>query len=99
MGGLNEFQALAHAIGEYTVDALGKENLAGLEVVANPRESSALVSIALKDQSNDAQRRAIVIMLEVEQLYWDEIALTYVFVDRIRGTADTISAVPQYSYA
>ncbi|SEH97215.1 hypothetical protein SAMN04515692_10874 [Leifsonia sp. CL147] len=99
MTGLSEFEALTHAIGEYTVDTLGKENLEGLQVIANPRESTALVTIALKDQSNDAQRQAIATMFDIELLYADEMGLTYVFVDHIRDTIDATLSATQYSYA
>jgi hypothetical protein len=99
MGGLTEFEALTHAVGEYTVEALGKENLEGLQVIANAREASALVTIALKDQSNDAQRRAIATMFDVEHLYADELTLTYVFVEHIRDTIDATASAAQFSYA
>ncbi|WP_426624333.1 hypothetical protein ACPPVW_17490 [Leifsonia sp. McL0607] len=99
MPGLDEFAALTRAIGEYTVEALGKENLSALQVVAHPREFSAFVEIALEDRSDAAQRRAIEVMFEVEQVYWDEIALTYVFVDQIEDTDDVEASQLQYSYA
>ena len=96
---MDEFRALTYAIGDFTVDALGKENLTGLQVVTDPRELSAFISIALKDQSDVAQRRAIAVMFEVEEMYFDEVALTYVFVDHIHDSIHATSSVPQYSYA
>lgn len=99
MTALDEFTALTHAIGEYSVEALGKESLTGLQVLTNPRELSAFITIALEDQSNAEQRRAIAVMFEVEEMYSDEIALTYVFVDHIGETVNATSSIPLYSYA
>ncbi|HEY4212096.1 MAG TPA: hypothetical protein VGM84_11485 [Steroidobacteraceae bacterium] len=99
MTALDEFQALTTAIGEYSVDTLGREKLSGLQVILNPRELSAFVSIALRDRSDEAQRAAISEMFDVERVYADEISLSYVFVDEIEKTADAHSSVPQYSFA
>jgi hypothetical protein len=99
MTALNEFEALTHSIGEYSVDTLGKDNLSGLQVVVNPRETSGFVTIALRDQSDEAQREAIAEMFEVERTYADEVSLTFVFVDSIDATMAATASVPQYSYA
>jgi len=99
MTAMNEFQALTTAIGEYTVDLLGKEKLNGLQVILNPRELSGFVSIALRDRSDEAQRAAIVEMFDVERVYADEVAISFVFVDQIDVTADETASVPQYSFA
>lgn len=96
---MNEFAALTHAIGEYTVEALGKDNLNALQVVANERELSAFIEIALNDPSDVAQRAAIATMIEVEEMYSGEIVLTYVFVDEIGDLEDVNASQLQYSYA
>jgi len=98
MGAVDEFVTLVRAVGEYTVGTLGKENLTGLRVDADRRESSAFITIALADPSNAAQRSAIETMFEVEALYADEISLTYIFVDRL-DEAVAVSSALQYSYA
>lgn len=99
MAGLDEFQALTTSIGEYTVDTLGRENLAGLQVWLNPREGSAFMSIALQDSSDIAQRRAIAELFDIERCYSDDVALTYVFVSEISESTDAMAEAPQYSYA
>jgi hypothetical protein len=99
MTAMNEFQALTTAIGEYSVSSLGKENLTGLQVILNPRELSGFVSIALRDRSDQALRAAIVEMFEVERVYSDEVAISFVFVDQIDETLAASASVPQYSFA
>jgi len=98
MTAMSEFQALVTAIGEYTVDALGRENLTGMQVTLNPREMAAFMSIALEDRSDAAQKAAISELFEIERVYSDEVVLTYVFVDEVSEPADSaLESVPQFS--
>ncbi len=99
MSGMDELQALAQSIGEYTVDLIGRDNLDALQVTVDRRNRSAQVSIELKKPSDAEQLRVLDVMFELEQMYFEEVVLSYSFVEAIDATADDRETVRQFSYA
>ena len=99
MAGLTEIQALTTSIGEYTVGMIGADNLAALQVIVNPREMCAFMTVSLSDVSDDSQRRAITTLLDVEKVYADDLSIEFVFVDEIPEPDEEMASAPQFVYA
>lgn len=99
MSALDEFQALTQSIGEYAVTVIGRESLAGLQVVFDRRNSSGQISIALAKNSSDEQLRVIECMFDVEQMFETEAVLSYSFVDDIDESIEARETIRQYSLA
>jgi hypothetical protein len=99
MAGVTEIQALTTSIGEFAVDTLGADNVEALQVIVNPREMCAFVTVSLSDSSDDSQRRAIGNLLEVEKVYADDLTIEFVFVDEIPEPDEEMASAPQYVYA
>jgi hypothetical protein len=98
MAGSDETRALVTSIGEHAVDLIGKENLLGLQVYLGG-DQCADVTVSLRENSDESQREAIVALLGVEDLFYDEAALSFHFVDDIATKGDQRVASAQYSYA
>jgi hypothetical protein len=92
-------RALVTSIGENAVDLIGKENLVGLQVYLDQLDESAEITVSLRDNSDESQREAIRALLDVEELFYDEAALSFHFVDDITTNGDHRIARAQYSYA
>ncbi|WP_314148439.1 hypothetical protein [uncultured Leifsonia sp.] len=99
MTGVNDLQALTTSIGEFTVDALGRESIAGLQVVMEAVDHLGHISIALKDNSDAEQKRVLRELFEIERMYYDDAALAFEFVDAVDPDLPAKSNVPVYSYA
>ena len=93
-------EALTTAIGEFCVDTVGQDKLTGLEVTFDPRESSAFITMSLRDNSDAAQREAINHMFEVERVFNDDASLTYIFVRHIEAeTEEAQTRALRFSFA
>ena len=98
MSDRDEVQVLVTAVGEYTLSTLGRENLSGLQVTLDPRDMSCHVTVALRDNSDGAQKQAISDLLEVEEVYFDELVLAFSLVDALSEELPR-AEIPHYSYA
>jgi hypothetical protein len=83
MSDLIEFQALAESIGSMALAEIGRESVKTLEVVVDPVDFSAHVTIVPREGSNVEQRRMIEAMFEVEKIFSDEVTITYIFADAL----------------
>lgn len=95
----DEVQILVTAVGEYTLSTLGSENLAGLRVTLDPHEMSAHITVALRDNSDGNQRAAVDRILEVEDVYFDELVIGFSLVRALEDEDAPRASVPQYSFA
>lgn len=92
-------RVLVTSIGENAVDLIGRENLVGLQVYLDPVDESAEVTVSLRDNSEEAQREAIIALLDVEELFYDEATISFHFVDDLGAKGDHRVARAQFSYA
>lgn len=99
MSTMDEFQALATSIGEHCVHAVETEHLLALEVLFEPEERACRVSVVLRENSDAEQRRALNALFEVEDLFLDDAAFSFHFVDSIEHDTKKRAAVPQFSFA
>lgn len=99
MSALDEFQALTHSIGEYAVMVIGRDSLAGLQVVFDRRNCSGQVSIALAQNTSEEQLRVIECMFDVEQTFENEAVISYSFVEEIDELVEARETIRQYSVA
>ncbi len=98
MAGLDEGTALAVSLGEHTVDSIGRDHLLGLHLSLNTRACEAHIIVALKDNTDDEQRRAIEKLIEVEESFAEDATVSFVFATEI--PADVLaSSKAAYSYA
>lgn len=95
----DEFNVLVTAVGEYTLSALGRDNLRGLRVTLDHHEMSCHVTIALENNSDANQKHAIQQMFDVEQIYFDELVMSFSLVESLDDVEAPRESVPQYSFA
>lgn len=96
---IDAVRALVTSIGENSVALIGKENLVGLQVYLDAVDDSAEITVSLRNNSDQSQREAIQALLDVEELFYDEAALSFHFVDDITTNGDHRVARALYSYA
>jgi hypothetical protein len=97
---MGEPQALATSVGEHLVQALStEEQVTALSLVLDDRESQVQVWVVLKDASDAAQLRALETLEEVEEMFAEEVVMTFQFVESLDAVRAQRAAVPAYSYA
>ncbi|MEV8269169.1 hypothetical protein AB0P19_02405 [Microbacterium oleivorans] len=97
---MDEAQALVTSIGEFTLDALGRDRLNGLWVSLDPRTARGDVVVALADNSDAEQKAVLLELFDVEAVYMDEVVLTFRFVDGPDAIeSDARQTTPIYAYA
>lgn len=79
MLGVNEFDAVIHSLGEHVVSYIGRDNLEAVRIWGDETSGTADISIVLKSQTWDAQERAIDKLVEVREVFLDDIAIDYRF--------------------
>jgi len=100
MAGMDENSALAASLGEFTVDTIGRESLDGLHVLLDTRAGEAWMIVVLRDNSDAEQRRAIEKLFEVEDVFADEVSLSFVFATEIPDEVRALtSSKAVFSYA
>ncbi|ODA89813.1 hypothetical protein ATY41_03980 [Leifsonia xyli subsp. xyli] len=99
MAGVNELQLLTTSIGEFAVDAIGRETINGLQVVMEAVDRLGHVSIALKDNSDAEQKRVLRELFDIERMYYDEAALAFQFIHELEPDIAAKANVPVYCYA
>jgi hypothetical protein len=95
----DEVQVLVTAVGEYTLSTLGADNLAGLRVTLDPSEMSCHVTVALSDNSEENQKKAIRSLMEVEDIYFDELVMGFSLVTSLDDEEVPRASIPQFSHA
>lgn len=95
-----DFAVLAQSIGETTIGYIGRERLRALAVEVDPRVNEASIEIVLRRDSEESRRAALEAVLEVGEIFWNEVVLSHSFVaelhDRERSLADSRR---QYQFA
>lgn len=96
---MDEFGALVHSLGEHAVSYIRRENLKQLEIMADPMAGAAHIEICLSDDNWAAQSAAIDKMIELREMFLDEISIDYVFVDRESCGQRSHEREPEFSLA
>ena len=76
---VNEFEAVIHSMGEHVVSYLGRDNVRAVTIWGDELSGSADISIVLAEDSWAAEERAIDRMVEVREMFLDDIAIDYRF--------------------
>ena len=79
MPDVNEFDAVIHSLGEHVVSYVGSDNLRSVRIWSDELSGTADISIVLADESWDAESRAIERMLQVREVFLDELSFDYRF--------------------
>lgn len=99
MTAVDEVSALTQSIGEYAVQSIGTKHLVELSVVLSPVDWTARIAVALADNSEKEQSRALDKLFEVQELFFDDVSMTFAFgADGDLPVAQTLGS-RQYSYA
>lgn len=89
---MNDFQALISSLGESIVTYIGKEHLDTLTVFGDSLDMTALVEIGLNENTWESQEQAIDQMIEVRELFLDEISIAYRFVTPDSSSEEAVRA-------
>lgn len=86
---MDDFQALVTSLGENAVAYIGRDQLASLFVFGDPVDMSVDVEIGLRVRDWETTQHATHAMLEIQEMFLNEVAVAYRFVDE---DSDTVSA-------
>jgi hypothetical protein len=89
---VDDFQALMHSLGEHAVDYIGKDSLRRLDVFGDEADGAAYIEICLEENSWDERSRAIDKMLEIREMFLDEVSIEYRFIDEDSSTVEAAVA-------
>jgi len=89
---MDEFGALIHSLGEYTVTYIGEQNLARLDIFGDDVAGTAYIEIALADNTWPSQSAAVDKMIEIREMYFDELAIDYRFISEDSETRQSSAA-------
>ncbi len=92
-----DFETLGKSVIQTVVTYVGGSNLARAVVTGHHPTLSVEVELQLKNDTWEAQSRAIEKMLEVREIYLDEVALDYWFVSE--GDCDSRKTAGQFAFA
>lgn len=91
-GLVDDFKALISSLGESTVGYIGADNLQSLHVRGHEADGTAFVEICLAENSWDEQSRVIDTMLEIREMFFDELSIEYRFIDEDSSTREAADA-------
>lgn len=89
---MNEFEALVHSLGEHLVITLGKPNLRRIDVFADPTDGTAHIEIVLAQQTWECMSTVVDKMIEIREMFFDDIAIDYRFVTEDSETGASAEA-------
>lgn len=89
---VDDFQALISSFGETTVTYIGKSRLHSLHINGDEAEGSAFVQICLADNSWGSQMAVIDTMISIREMFLDELAIEYRFIDEDSSTQEALDA-------
>ncbi len=92
-------QALVNSLGEYTVTAIGRSHLRTLTATYDHVNGLAHIEICLSDDSWDARAHAIDKMLEVREMFLDEVSIDYAFSSPGMCAVETEVADAEFAFA
>lgn len=76
---VNEFEATIRSLGENVVSYIGRDNLEAVTIWSDEVSATADISIVLLNQAWDAEARAIDKMIEIREMFLDDLAIDYRF--------------------
>lgn len=91
-GAMDEFGALITSLGEHLVVTVGKENLQRVDIFGDESDGSAHIEIVLVDDAWDRMSGAIDKMIEIREMFLDELSIDYRFADQDSETAASANA-------
>lgn len=77
---MTDFQASVHSLGETTVGYIGKDRVQSLRVLGDEFEGSADIEVCLKEWTWEDREHAITRLIEVQEMFFNEFAISYAFV-------------------
>jgi hypothetical protein len=89
---MDDFQALISSLGESTVAYVGESNLQSLLVFGDPADMTAAIELGLRENTWELQEHAIDRLLEVREIFLDELSISYCFVTPDSSTAEAAAA-------
>lgn len=99
MTAVDEVSALTQSIGEHAVQAIGAKHIADLTVVVMPIDWTARIAVSLESNTEKEQRRALEKLFDVQDLFFDDVSMTFVFGEDLDLPAAHQVGAQQYSYA
>lgn len=99
MTGVDEVSALTQSIGEHAVLAIGTKHLAELSVVVNSNDMTARITVALRKNNDAEQRRALENLFDVQDLFFDDVSMTFAFGIDADLPAARLSEQRQFQFA
>ncbi len=94
-GLVDDFQALISSLGESTVTYIGRDHLRSLDILGDEMDGTAFLQICLAEDTWDAQTRAVDKMLEIREIFLDELSVEYRFIDEDSSTREALAAQEQ----
>lgn len=88
---MNEFDAVVHSLGEHLVDGIGKEHLTHVLVSPDELTATAEVTIVLSERTWAEQERAIDKIVDLREMFLEEISFDYRFAPEPDGRLVTTS--------
>lgn len=79
---MNETQSLVMSIGEMSVALIGKDHVEAVNVFLDVDRSHALLTVALRENSDAEQMRAFDKFIDVEQMFFDDVSMELRLSDR-----------------
>lgn len=89
---MDEFSALIQSLGEHAVDYIGKDNLLRLDVFGDEVDQSAHVEIFLCSEEWGDHSSAIDKMIELREMFMDDLAVDYRFAGADSSTVEDKNA-------
>lgn len=101
MPSMDEFQAIIHSLGEHIVDGIGHDNLRHVLVSGDELTSTAEITIVLSRRTWEMQERAIEKMVDLREIFLDELSFDYRFAPAPEGgeLTTTSTKAPQVEFA
>ena len=76
---VNEFEATIHSLGEHVLTYLGRDHVQAVTIWGDGLSGTADISIVMVDASWATEERAIEKMVEVREMFIDDVAIDYRF--------------------
>lgn len=81
------------------MQAVGKSHLSELSVVVSNIDLTARVTVALRENSDPEQRRALEQLFDVQELFFDDVSMTFAFGHHAGLTEAQTSEQRQFQFA
>ncbi|WP_340539424.1 hypothetical protein [Nocardioides sp. GXZ039] len=89
---MDDFQALISSLGESVVTYVGKDRLQSLYVFGDPGDMAAAIELGLAENTWEFQQHAIDKLIEIREMFLDEVSISYRFVTPDSSSAEATAA-------